>query len=198
VIVAKKFIFIHFPKTGGKFIEAAIMDYAPVSWDAKLAGDIKSDPHLSALDVPKKYDHLPKFSIVRNPFDWYVSWFHYHREKMADQDFLKASRHGHWHFERAVPNYIAEFGGYSALCRRKFGSNLDAVLLGRFENLRNDTLELLSRFVNVPDALRDKLLRGDKVNTSTHDRYKSYYSSELRSYIEEMDEQALSCFGYSW
>ena len=67
----QKFIYIHIPKTGGISIRSKI---------AKIPGTLNTDPPHGSIDfLSKKYNtnDYYKFTTVRNPFDWYKSFFSY-------------------------------------------------------------------------------------------------------------------------
>jgi len=69
VIITEKFVFLHFPRTGGTFITDLIMRFFP---SAKEIGY-----HLPRSLVPKQYTHLPVLGAVRNPWEFYVSWYYH-------------------------------------------------------------------------------------------------------------------------
>src|SRR4029078_3905540 len=69
VIITEKFVFLHFPRTGGTFITDLIMRFFP---SAKEIGY-----HLPRSAVPKKYTHLQVLGAVRNPWEFYVSWYYH-------------------------------------------------------------------------------------------------------------------------
>ena len=65
----KKFIYIHIPKTGGISVRSII---------SKIPGTITANPpHGSIEFLNKKFNTKDyfKFTTVRNPFDWYKSFF---------------------------------------------------------------------------------------------------------------------------
>ena len=70
-----KFVWIHFIKTGGTLIRDFFraMNFtvwqSPWDWGA----------HCGVDRIPEKYQHLPIFSNVRNPWDWYISWYEFFR-----------------------------------------------------------------------------------------------------------------------
>jgi hypothetical protein len=73
MLISKEFVFIHIPKTAGDFIKKVCQ--AHFGDDYFVGHDLKK--HGSAGDLPQAYRDLPVFSLVRNPWDWYVSWYHY-------------------------------------------------------------------------------------------------------------------------
>ena len=67
MIVTDRFVFIHLHKTGGQSINDAIASCIPGS---RMVGY-----HFPCADIPAEASDLPVVGIVRNPWDWYVSWY---------------------------------------------------------------------------------------------------------------------------
>jgi hypothetical protein len=73
MLISNDFVFIHIPKAAGDFIKKVCQ--AHFGDDYFASHDLKK--HGSAGDLPQAYRELPVFALVRNPWDWYVSWYHY-------------------------------------------------------------------------------------------------------------------------
>lgn len=73
MLITKHFVFIHTPKTGGTFIRDVCKANLPADWIVEH--DVSG--HAGVKLIPAAYRALPRFSLVRNPWDWYVSWYHY-------------------------------------------------------------------------------------------------------------------------
>jgi hypothetical protein len=69
MIVTDKFVFVHLPRSGGTFVSELIRKFFP---SAKEIGY-----HLPRTLLPKQYCHLPVLGAVRNPWDFYVSWYYH-------------------------------------------------------------------------------------------------------------------------
>lgn len=67
MIVTDRFVFVHFPRTGGTFITAVIMRFFPSAQEIGY--------HLPRFLLPTEYSHLPVLGAVRNPWEFYVSWY---------------------------------------------------------------------------------------------------------------------------
>lgn len=67
MLVTDKFVFIHMHKTGGQSLSHIIHDCIP---GAKPIGY-----HYPCSMLPDEYSQLPVVGMVRNPWDWYVSWY---------------------------------------------------------------------------------------------------------------------------
>jgi len=67
MIVTDKFAFIHLERTGGNFIAAFLEEFFPKGREIGY--------HYPRKLLPKKYRGLPLIGFVRNPWDWYVSFY---------------------------------------------------------------------------------------------------------------------------
>jgi hypothetical protein len=69
VIVTEKFVFVHLPRTGGTFVSEVIRKFFPSAHEI--------GHHLPRELLPREYFHLPVLGTVRNPWEFYVSLYHY-------------------------------------------------------------------------------------------------------------------------
>lgn len=94
MIITNKFVFMHYPKNGGTFVEETLQkvwDHLIAAypqagyafhkrWDKNLNWKRVSNKitqHGKYSQLPRTYRHLPIFSIIRNPFDRLVSLYYY-------------------------------------------------------------------------------------------------------------------------
>jgi hypothetical protein len=69
MLVTDKFVFVHLPRTGGTFVSDVIRKFFPTAHEI--------GHHLPREFLPKEYSHLPVLGTVRNPWEFYVSLYHY-------------------------------------------------------------------------------------------------------------------------
>jgi hypothetical protein len=69
LIVTDKFAFVHLPRCGGTFITGLIKKFFPSAHEI--------GHHLPREALPTEYSHLPLLGTIRNPWDFYVSLYHY-------------------------------------------------------------------------------------------------------------------------
>lgn len=69
MIVTDKFVFVHLPRSGGTFVSEVIRAFFP---SAREIGY-----HLPRTLLPREFSHLPVLGTVRNPWEFYVSWYHH-------------------------------------------------------------------------------------------------------------------------
>ncbi len=70
MLITDKFVFLHLPRTGGTFVYDVVRKFFP---SAREIGY-----HFPRELLPGEYSHLPILGTVRNPWEFYVSWYHYH------------------------------------------------------------------------------------------------------------------------
>ncbi|NQV07041.1 sulfotransferase family 2 domain-containing protein [bacterium] len=175
MLITEKFVFIHVPKTGGDFIRRLCSRHMPKEWMV----DTETTKHGADLDIPEEYRHLPRFALVRNPWDWHVSWYHYlmgsgrpehHRDRVKEQNpgFVELTDGFTNDFPTTMrrlydPDLAQSMTGLarrassegvdllSMRLRRQLGDSLDRDLttIGKFENLRDEVQGFLSQ-IGVP------------------------------------------------
>ena len=75
-----KRVFCHIPKTGGGYILNCI-EKAPdleILWNS---AEELGNNHISYSDLPEKYSDLKSFAILREPIDWYQSFYRWFGER---------------------------------------------------------------------------------------------------------------------
>ena len=73
MLITSRFVFVHIPKTGGDFIRRICLRHLPA--DSIVGHQIAK--HGPDTQIPAEHAGLPRFALVRNPWDWHVSWYHY-------------------------------------------------------------------------------------------------------------------------
>lgn len=73
MLVTDKFVFLHLPRTGGTFVYEVVKKFFP---SAREIGY-----HFPRELLPREYSHLPILGVVRNPWEFYVSWYHHVRPR---------------------------------------------------------------------------------------------------------------------
>ncbi len=68
MIIAPDFVYIHLQKCGGSFVREYLTKHIP---GAKYSGTV----HDSVRDIPRQYRGKHILGTIRNPWDWYLSWY---------------------------------------------------------------------------------------------------------------------------
>lgn len=136
MIVTDKFVFVHLPRSGGTFVSEVIKKFFPNAHEIGY--------HLPLGVLPKEYSHLPVLGAVRNPWDFYVSWYYHVWPRDATTPLIS------WITENGELDFI--------------GSTTNALNFG-FNNARLDALiELLPDRVdyqrrNIPNITKEAVRR---------------------------------------
>jgi hypothetical protein len=83
VIVTDRLVFLHLHKSGGTFVNDFLVRFFP---DARQIGY-----HLPRVHLPESARGLPIFGLVRNPWDYYVSWYSFQAEKNRPNALFRVS-----------------------------------------------------------------------------------------------------------
>jgi hypothetical protein len=78
MIVTDKFVFIHLHKSGGTFVNEVIQRLFPCSQHIGY--------HYTLRMLPSEYSHLPILGVVRNPWDFYVSYYAFQKSLIAQSE----------------------------------------------------------------------------------------------------------------
>ncbi|MGD9584443.1 MAG: aspartyl/asparaginyl beta-hydroxylase domain-containing protein [Lysobacterales bacterium] len=106
MISNEQFTFIHVHKTGGRSLNSVITQC--------IAGSETVGYHYPHALVPATRRHLPIVGVVRNPWDWYVSWYAFNRRLgLRNPLFVVVSDGGKADFKTTVRNLLF-FGAASA------------------------------------------------------------------------------------
>ena len=135
---------------------------------------------------------LPVLAIIRNPYDRMVSMFFFAKKHNLGQlydisldsfdDFVE----GFYRLSKD-PNF------FHAKTQCEYINGSENVTVCRFENLEND----ISKFISDND-LSFNIDTFPKLNSTTHDNYKSYYTSKSKDIVRKMWGEDLIRFSYSF
>jgi len=70
MLVTQSLVFIHLTKCGGTFVRSALLE---LDGSQQYAGRY----HGPWSELPQEFREMPVITAVRNPYDWWVSWYHY-------------------------------------------------------------------------------------------------------------------------
>lgn len=207
---ARKFIFVHIPKTGGTSLAMALEERA--HRDDILIGDtpkaIKRKGRLKRLNAkgriwkhstladidgvlsPADLDGMFIFTLVRNPWDRTVSYYHWLRTQRFDHPAVKLAK-------------ARDFAGF--VLHPETQASLRAYPYGRYVTDAKGT-ERSTCFVRI-EALKEDLgpvedhlgFRLDVPHVNGSDRpgdYRHAYSDETAQAVAESCAQDIARFGY--
>ena len=99
MIAAPEFLFIHLHKTGGQFVNRLLLQHYP--------GATALGYHLPRSEAPQPLKALPAFAFMRNPWDWYVSWYAFNAANPERNPIFRGvSEHGEADFTDTITNLL--------------------------------------------------------------------------------------------
>jgi hypothetical protein len=227
-MITDKFIHIHIPKTAGQAIRALIRRNnrkIEIYNNATHLTLAESRAWLAGFNS-EIVDSVPSFCFVRNPWDYYVSYFFY-RQKMLGEGTIKVHipldhtggdvkgfrKHMKMRDEIIKSggkvldtdgNWSAsgtkrayKFTTFSAWSYTMMGSGVDHI--GRVESFAEDLGNILSTL--APSVFTKQAVvkaASFKVNASKHDHYRKYYDDATKELVLDWDERYIEEFGYEF
>lgn len=177
-----KLLFVHIPKTGGISI---------VNWFMTYFKNIEViERHPSISELRSKYQFDKNFAVVRNPWDRAISGY-----------FSIVQNKPKWLSNHS--QFVEEFPSFSDWLSKGLELNVgaqwtlttnqvnwidDSCNVLRFETLDND-FKQIQNLVKFHAPLL-------KLNTSIHDDYRHYYTSDQIKLVEKIFEKDIEKFKY--
>ena len=148
--------------------------------------------HSTALEIKNaipEYDEFTKIATIRNPFDWYVSWWSYQSErfpKLGGINFknwltLKENPYEDFWFQD-MTNWLTDSD-----------KNIIVDKIFYFENLEKEYLTFFNKF-NLNNNFT-------KINTSKRRanlKYSKFYDKKTKKIVEEKQKETLRIFKYTF
>ena len=183
-----KCFFIHIPKTGGSSVGCTMGIKNSV---ANILNH--KDDHLTVVEAmkyfPKEWNEYFKWTIVRNPWDRFVSMYHF-RKKKNYSEFIqnKELKFDKWLkiilIDRAYENQISQ----SSLI--KIENKIAVDFVARYENLRRDF-----KYISKTIGFSGKLIH---VNKTNHYHYSCYYDKYSVDLVYDICKEDISTFNYKF
>jgi len=100
MIVCNKFVFLHLHKSGGTFVNQLMASCIPY---VRQIGY-----HFPYRELPRSFARLPVVGTVRNPWDYYVSWYHFQSQMQYPHTlFMCVSKNNSLNFEETIFNLLS-------------------------------------------------------------------------------------------
>ena len=220
MVVTSGLVFVHVPRTGGAFIHGVLRDHLdPEPTAPRFA------THAPYDELPAEFRDRPGFCVIRNPWDWYVSWYHHSMQRGPRYATLRSGhpKRDNWQallgggrtsFKEAVirlcegrlEHAFAETirrrdtDLYSEYVRSLAGQAIERGSLDvcRFEELVPSLVDFLARHDLLSAGLRAAIEASSPVNTSEHGPYRDYYDPELRELVAHKARRLIERFGYAF
>ncbi len=213
MLITKEFIFIHLPKTGGQFLKGFCQKNLPKDWILKH----EVGKHQGLGAIPNEYRNLPKFSLIRNPWDWYVSWYHYEQRVQSNNStWLLVSNQGKNDFKTTIYQLCSGHHAVERVSNKMKHLDVDLLTLhhwgkcGNSPTTNNITIGCLEKmpdcFINfltdhnleIPANFIQRIKKSTPTNTSKRGHYTQYYDQELKELVQHKARYLIEAYGYSF
>jgi len=214
MIISPHFIWVHVPKTGGTWLrgvlERGLNRYA--------LGKVIYPGHHRLRDVPQEERiGRPVLWVVRNPWDWHVSYYHFwrtHWEHRTGSYSLPVDQWtgAQWEWDTILKTTDSFAAALPAMVERKtLWGVLQYLILDdngawpdslpcHFERMRTEVVEFLGNALgrHMPGRLKQELLKRRPENISPHGDYRGYYTAETRELVARAESELIERFGYDF
>lgn len=206
----RKFIFVHIPKTGGTSLALALEDRA-MKDDIMLGDTPKATKRrrrvkgvlangrlwkhsglsdIEGLATQQEIESFFTFTLVRNPWDRMVSYYHWLREQVFEHTAVHLAKSLTFKEFLAHPHTQASFQGatYSSYMTDMRGHEHCSLYI-RLEHFEADALPLFEHLGFALDL--------PQVNSSNRDGdYRPYYDEEDAALLGDICRADITRFGY--
>ena len=220
MLVASRLVFVHIPRTGGGFVKGVLRDHLGVD-----PGAPRLPTHAAYDELPVEFRDRPGFCVVRNPWDWYVSWYHHSMKRGPRFAGLDPGdpRRTNWQtlfaggrttFKETVAKMCEgrlehafaksaqrrDVDVYSEYVRVLAGGAIKQgeLEVGRFEELVPFILDFLARRGLLTEPLREAVEHSPPTNVAEHGPYRDHYDRELRELVAHKARWLTERFGYAF
>ncbi len=198
IYTSHRAVFVHIPKTGGSTVTTVLKRDTFLGPKRNL-----SDPRGDACEtifeirdlLGAEFDEFFSFSFVRNPWDRFVSAYHYVMERRPELEQVTV----HKRFEDFVRAFEADPDTFKAI--RYFrpqnaylldeNGNIPVDFVGRFERFEQDLGTVLDRL-----GVHRSLIRHRK--KSRRSDYRDYFDARSQEIVADAYRADIEAFDYSY
>jgi len=200
----KNAVFIHIPRTAGRYISIALgleryiyRTRMKTLFNQSGLINIGHQDYRMLLKngiIGKEFDKTSfKFTFCRNPFDRLISHYAYARQKHPD---ILPKDVSFEYFVQNLKTYnVPRNYNRKRLQKKTFRPQIKSIggvkmdFIGRFENLSEDVQK-------VADILNIQVNDVMPIGKTKHKPYQEYYTEELEQKVREFYERDFNAFGY--
>jgi hypothetical protein len=216
--IFEPFVLLHVPRTGGTFLRRTLPQHLPFAAGPQPGG------HAPVAALPAQFGDLPILAVVRNPWDWYVSWYCYvsargnHRQFEGHdgkrREWATAFQNGRSSFAQAVESACTASIDHplspmmreegidlcTAHVRHITGLTAAPPLLEyvRYDQLHDGVIDFLRRHGALTEDLERAIRESPPVRASDHCHYRDYYDQRTRDLVARTAAPLIEHFSFSF
>ena len=182
-------VFIHIPKTGGSSIQKWLLDNT-------TSQVTKATKHHTLKAIELKYGKFDfSFAVVRNPWDWCVSWYFFSRDralrrienpKQKGKFSLEYNQQVLTDFEKGFDYFIEK-----THLKDQYHRTIGVSYIMKLESINQDIQKLKDEF-NIKQEL-------PHLNTSSRNKdYREYYNDNTKQIVANKFKNDIGMFGYKF
>jgi len=182
-------VFVHIPKTGGSSIQQWLLD----NTSSQVT---ESTKHHTLQKLESKYGKFDfSFAVVRNPWDWCVSWYSFTRDRALRriQNPKQKGRFSLEYNQQVLDDYEKGFEYFieSTKLTDQHHMTIGVSYIMKLENINYD-IQLLKDKFNIKQEL-------PYLNTSSRNKdYRDYYNDNTKQIVQTKFEKDINTFGYKF
>ena len=190
-VYLKNSVFVHIPKTGGVWVERALLTWVKPSRGNKSI----HEGHI----MPDIEDETACFAFVRHPVSWLKSLYHQRKRKRWNWQNLPLRIERDCR-AKTLNNFIDNVANNKGAVKEYFDhyigkyENKNNFYLGKTETLSEDLIGFLNKFgenydekaIRLYNKSKQNVLRDVEVETLAPDAYQKIYDSQ-RDYYDKYD-----------
>ena len=190
----KKIIYISVPKTGTTSIQNFLKRNLPNSISVYLntPNDIGLVKHSTALEIKnviKNYEDYHTFAVIRNPFDWYASWYTYAKDPAPVVDSqgknLKEFINSYDYLNKELLSYFTD----------ENGKIIVDTIIKYEDNLEKEMYKIMD---NLSIKIEKPLLKLNVSKYRKEKNYKKYFDEETINIVKNIQSKTLDFFNYEF
>ena len=163
MIITNDFVYIHYPKTGGTFVTQMLYDVylgkkkkilnKVLTKITKYKPLIEINKHGTCNEIPHKYNNSSILSVVRNPYDRYVSLFEFKWWKNHTEDHFNLNE-----IKKLYPHFPnINFAEYVTMIDKLFLKDIFTQLNDNMMFLGPQSRQFIYYFFKKPVELSKKI-----------------------------------------
>lgn len=183
MIITNKFVLLHLHKSGGTYLNRMIMNCIPYAQQIGY--------HLPYSALPPGFNRLNVLGTVRNPWAYYVSWYHFQYQMTHPNPlFMLMSQNGTLGFEQTITNLLQIRSNQSVL--KLFCEKLPVDFQNHGINLTKSCLSLMEEGIGFYSFLYRRLYQGvsDPIIIKTEDFNDTLFSTFKDLKVQNLDKIA--------